>query len=96
MVGAYVLAGELATATGGHIDAFTAYNRIMKRYAKIAGNTNTGPFLAPKTALGIKARNRFLNSRLFTLMLKYGDKAANNIDLIDYPARIRARARPAE
>ena len=64
---------------------FANYDRIMKRYAKIAGNTNAGPFLAPKTVLGIKARNWFLGSRFFTLMMKYGDKAANDIDLIDYP-----------
>lgn len=85
VVGAYVLAGELASAAGDHVTAFTNYDRIMKRYAKIAGNSNAGPFLAPKTARGIKARNWFLGSRMFTLMLKYGDKAANDIDLIDYP-----------
>ncbi|MFD4433385.1 FAD-dependent oxidoreductase, partial [Nocardia sp. NPDC058497] len=87
VVGAYVLAGELATAAGDHVSAFAAYDRIMRRYAKIAGNSNTGPFLAPKTAVGIKARNWFLGSRLFSLMLKYGDKAANDIDLTDYPVR---------
>lgn len=90
VVGAYVLAGELATAAGDHVTAFAAYERIMRRYAKIAGNSNAGPFLAPKTALGIRARNWFLGSRLFTLMLKYGDKAANDIDLLDYPSLIRA------
>ncbi len=88
VVGAYVLAGELALADGNHVTAFAAYDRIMKRYAKIAGNSNAGPFLAPKTALGIGVRNRFLGSRAFSLMLKYGDKAANDIDLIDYPARV--------
>lgn len=88
VVGAYVLAGELALADGDHVTAFAAYDRIMKHYAKIAGNSNAGSFLAPKTALGIKVRNWFLGSRGFSLMLKYGDKAANDIDLIDYPARV--------
>ncbi|GAD82708.1 FAD-dependent oxidoreductase [Nocardia asteroides NBRC 15531] len=92
VVGAYVLAGELACAAGDHVAAFDAYERIMRRYAKIAGNSNTGRFLAPKTALGIKARNWFLGSPLFTLMLKYGDKAANDIDLIDYPSLVAATA----
>ncbi|MEV0686119.1 FAD-dependent monooxygenase [Nocardia sp. NPDC050378] len=92
LVGAYVLAGELASAAGDHEAAYRAYNRIMKRYAKIAGNSNTGPFLAPKTAVGIKARNWFLGSRLFGLMLKYGDKAANDVDLVDYSRSIRSRA----
>ncbi|MCA2206084.1 FAD-dependent monooxygenase [Nocardia rosealba] len=92
LVGAYVLAGELASSTGDYDAAYRAYNRIMKRYAKIAGNSNTGPFLAPKTAVGIKARNWFLGSRLFGLMLKYGDKAANDVDLVDYPQAARNRA----
>ncbi|MFF2394103.1 FAD-dependent monooxygenase [Nocardia sp. NPDC058114] len=92
VVGAYVLAGELAAAAGDHITAFANYDRIMKRYAKIAGNSNAGPFLAPKTFLGIKARNWFLGSRFFTLMLKYGDKAANDIDLIDYPQLVGCSA----
>lgn len=88
IVGAYVLAGELASAAGDHERAFTEYYRIMKRYAKIAGNSSAGPFLAPKTARGIRVRNWFLGSRLFTLMTKYGDKAANDIDLLDYPQLI--------
>ncbi|MFE3543624.1 FAD-dependent monooxygenase [Nocardia sp. NPDC059177] len=87
VVGAYVLAGELALADGDHVAAFAAYDRIMRRYAKIAGNSNAGRFLAPKTTIGIRARNWFLGSRLFALMAKFGDKAANDIDLVDYPAR---------
>ena len=51
VVGAYVLAGELAVADGDHETAYTRYDEIMRRYAKIAGNTNTGRFLAPKTAV---------------------------------------------
>ena len=56
------------------------------------GNTNTGRFLAPKTAVGIRARNWFLGSRAFSLMTKFGDQAANDIDLADYPAQAGARA----
>ncbi|UAK34795.1 FAD-dependent monooxygenase [Nocardia asteroides] len=90
VVGAYVIAGELACADGDHTVAFARYDEIMKRYAKIAGNSNAGRFLAPKTARGIRMRNRFLGSRLFTLMMKYGDNAANDIDLKDYPALLGA------
>ena len=64
----------------------------MRRYAKIAGNTNTGRFMAPRTAWGIRARNWFLGSRAFSLMMKYGDNAANDIDLADYPALAGVRA----
>ena len=85
VVGGYVLAGELAVADGDHTTAYARYDAIMRRYAKIAGNTNTGRFLAPKTAWGIRARNWFLGSRAFSLMVKYGDNAANDIDLADYP-----------
>jgi len=52
VVGGYVLAGELAVADGDHTTAYARYDAIMRRYAKIAGNTNTGRFLAPKTAMG--------------------------------------------
>ncbi|WP_327110060.1 FAD-dependent monooxygenase [Nocardia sp. NBC_01730] len=90
VVGAYVIAGELATADGDHTIAFARYNEIMKRYAKITGNSNAGRFLAPKTARGIKLRNWFFGSRMFTLMLKYSDNAANAIDLRDYPALVGA------
>src|SRR6201996_7620694 len=85
VVGAYVLAGELAMAGGDHTIAFARYDEIMRRYAKIAGNSNAGRFMAPKTAWGIRARNWFLGSRWFPLMMKFGDRAANDIDLADYP-----------
>ena len=85
VVGAYVLAGELAVADGGHEAAYARYDEIMRRYAKIAGNSNAGRFMAPKTAWGIRGRNWLLGSRAFGLMVKYGDKAANDIDLADYP-----------
>jgi 2-polyprenyl-6-methoxyphenol hydroxylase-like FAD-dependent oxidoreductase len=91
VVGAYVLAGELAAADRDHAAAYPRYQEIMRRYAKIAGNTNTGRFLAPKTAPGIRARNWFLGSRAFSLMTKYGNSAATSIDLADYPAFVKTR-----
>ncbi|WP_305779189.1 FAD-dependent monooxygenase [Nocardia nova] len=90
VVGAYVLAGELSLAGGDHTAAFARYDELMKRYAKIAGNSNAGRFLAPRTARGIRMRNWFLGSRMFDLMLKYTDNAANDIELRDYPALVAA------
>jgi 2-polyprenyl-6-methoxyphenol hydroxylase-like FAD-dependent oxidoreductase len=90
VVGACVLAGELAVAGGDHTAAYARYNEIMRRYAKIAGQSNAGRFLAPRTALGIRARNWFLGSRAFDLMLKYADNAANDIELQDYPSLVPA------
>jgi 2-polyprenyl-6-methoxyphenol hydroxylase-like FAD-dependent oxidoreductase len=88
VIGAYVLAGELALADGDHTIAFARYDEIMKRYTKLAGNSNAGRFMAPRTARGIKFRNWFLESRTFGLMAKYADKAANDIELRDYPALV--------
>ncbi len=90
VVGAYVLAGELAVAGGEHTAAYARYNEIMRRYAKIAGQSNAGRFLAPRTALGIRGRNWFIGSRAFHLMMKYADNAANDIDLRDYPSLVTA------
>ena len=90
VVGAYVLAGELAVAGGDHTAAYARYNEIMRRYAKIAGQSNAGRFLAPRTALGLRARNWFLGSRAFDLMMKYVDNASNDIELQDYPHLVAA------
>jgi len=88
VVGAYVLAGELAVADGEHTIGYARYNEIMRRYAKIAGQSSAGRFLAPRTALGIRARNWFIGSPAFNLMLKYSDNAANDIELQDYPSLV--------
>lgn len=85
VVGAYVLAGELALADGDYAVAFARYEEIMKRYTRKADDARPGPFLAPKTATGLRFRNWFVGSRAFNLMLKYGDSAKNDIDLQNYP-----------
>ncbi|UBU13118.1 FAD-dependent monooxygenase [Nonomuraea gerenzanensis] len=85
MVGAYVLAGELAAADGDHRPAFAEYERQFKQYAKIARNGNAGPFLAPATAARIRMRNMmFRSSFLMGLMTKMGDKFATDIALKSY------------
>ncbi|MCF6467646.1 FAD-dependent oxidoreductase [Nonomuraea sp. MG754425] len=85
MVGAYVLAGELAAAGGEHRAAFAEYERQFQRYAKIAKNGNAGPFLAPATPTRLRMRNRMLRSGLMMgLMTKLGDKFATDIALKSY------------
>lgn len=56
LVGAYVLAGELA-AHDGHRDAFAAYERVLRPYVDAAQKLPPGsPRLAtPRSALGIRA-----------------------------------------
>ncbi|MBL1076028.1 FAD-dependent monooxygenase [Nocardia sp. 2] len=91
VVGAYVLAGELAAAGGDYEVAFARYQEILKRYMRKSDGSNPGPFLAPKTAVGIKFRNWFVGSWAFKLMLKYSDSAANDIELKNYPEIVGAR-----
>ncbi|MGN9843113.1 FAD-dependent monooxygenase [Nonomuraea sp. H19] len=85
VVGAYVLAGELAAAAGDHQVAFAEYERQLRGYAKIAKNGNAGPFLAPATPARIRMRNWIFKYRfLLTLMMKMADKFATDIDLKNY------------
>jgi 2-polyprenyl-6-methoxyphenol hydroxylase-like FAD-dependent oxidoreductase len=88
IVGAYILAGELAAAGGDHTVAFARYDEIMRRYAKLGGNSSPGRFLAPRTGYGLRLRDWFLGSRLFDLMDKYAADAKDDIDLADYPAAL--------
>ena len=50
--------------------------------------SNAGRFLAPRTTLGIRGRNRFIGSRASGLMMKYADNASNDIELHDCPCLI--------
>jgi 2-polyprenyl-6-methoxyphenol hydroxylase-like FAD-dependent oxidoreductase len=85
VVGAYVLAGELAAADGDHRAAFAEYERQMRGYAKIAKSGNAGPFLAPGSPARIRMRNwMFKSGFLLKMMLKLTDKFATDIELKDY------------
>ncbi|MRH86621.1 FAD-dependent oxidoreductase [Nocardia sp. SYP-A9097] len=91
VVGAYVLAGELAAAEGDYTIAFPRYEEMMKRYGKLADGANAGPFLAPKTGYGLRLRNWFLHSRFMDMMVKSAEKSKNDIELKNYPEIIAAR-----
>jgi 2-polyprenyl-6-methoxyphenol hydroxylase-like FAD-dependent oxidoreductase len=70
VVGAYVLAGELATANGDHRIAYPAYERRMRRYAdRWQRGAHPGKFLAPGTGWGLWLRNRMFRTALFRRML---------------------------
>ncbi|WP_248579726.1 FAD-dependent monooxygenase [Nocardioides sp. InS609-2] len=91
IVCAYVLAGELVTH-GDHRTAFAGYEAGIRKYAKGCQKTanGAGGFLAPATEKKIRSRNRtyrMLCSRLMSgIFAKLTVKAANNIELKDYPA----------
>ncbi|TDD23890.1 FAD-dependent monooxygenase [Nonomuraea diastatica] len=90
VVGAYVLAGELARAHGDHDVAFAGYESRMRGY--VAANMKlaegSGTWLVPPSDTWIRMRN--LNYRLLPympwkgLITKTASQAANAIDLEDY------------
>ncbi|MEU4574716.1 FAD-dependent monooxygenase [Nonomuraea sp. NPDC023979] len=85
LVGAYVLAGELAAAGGDHRAGFAAYQEAFRGYAKVARQGNAGSFLAPATPARIRMRNWMLRRRvMMRAMLKATDWFATGIELKDY------------
>jgi 2-polyprenyl-6-methoxyphenol hydroxylase-like FAD-dependent oxidoreductase len=94
IVGAYVLAGELAAANGDHTRAFQRYQARMQKYAESCqqGSKRVGPFFAPRTPSGYHARNlayAALTSRpLGWLLDRLVTQAATDIELPDYPSPV--------
>ncbi|UUU30643.1 FAD-dependent monooxygenase [Streptomyces sp. CA-210063] len=91
IVGAYVLAGELALAGGDHRTAFAAYEGRIRDFAKGCQKTsgNAGPFFAPPTERRIRSRDRMyrlLASRpLAAFFKRLTEKSATDIRLPEYP-----------
>jgi 2-polyprenyl-6-methoxyphenol hydroxylase-like FAD-dependent oxidoreductase len=92
VVGAYVLAGELARAGGDYQAAFGRYEaRLRKAVSTTQDGSQAGRFLAPATRLGITARNRILDNRFFlNQMLKMAQKMSNLIELPAYSLEHRS------
>jgi 2-polyprenyl-6-methoxyphenol hydroxylase-like FAD-dependent oxidoreductase len=86
IVGAYVLAGELAAAGGDHRAGFAAYEERMRSYAaRWQRSANPGKFLAPATALGLRIRNVALGTRVVrTKMVESTASMATDVGLPDY------------
>lgn len=92
VVGAYLLAGELATAGGDHRAAFARYEGRLRDYARTCqkGGERAGPFFAPRTRLGVRARNAVFGTRAFRdWMIREGQKITGALDLPDYPTPAR-------
>ncbi|WP_328646025.1 FAD-dependent monooxygenase [Amycolatopsis sp. NBC_00348] len=90
VVGAYVLAGELAAAGGDHVTAFTAYHDEMREFVAVCqklGEGN-GKWFVPPTRAWIRLRN--LNLRLLPhlpwrkVIEQLPLKAGNAITLKEY------------
>ena len=90
LVGAYVLAGELAAAAGDHRRAFVRYEEQMLKYVeqgqKLANGNATG--LIPRSRLQIGIRNQIIRMLPYLpwrgLITGGVQKAANAITLKDY------------
>ncbi|MFI6500392.1 FAD-dependent monooxygenase [Nonomuraea typhae] len=99
-VGAYVLAGELATA--GFPEAFARYEQIMRPYVAGAQKSAEGVagFMVPKTRLMTRLMN--LSYRLLPYLPWKGAmarsirKTAEAVSLPDYPAAPVPRRRPSD
>jgi 2-polyprenyl-6-methoxyphenol hydroxylase-like FAD-dependent oxidoreductase len=86
IVGAYVLAGELAAAGGDYREAFPAYENRLRGYAaRWQRGASPGQFLAPSTATRLWLRNALFRSALVRRLLVAGTGSlAANLDLPDY------------
>ncbi|WP_314175167.1 FAD-dependent monooxygenase [Streptomyces winkii] len=87
VVGAYVLAGELARAQGDFGAAFAAYESRLRPYARVCqqGGDRVGKFFAPRTRAGLRFRNALFSNRLFVkAMIGMGKKVSSTVELPDY------------
>ncbi|MFD9128441.1 FAD-dependent monooxygenase [Kitasatospora sp. NPDC059571] len=99
MIGAYILAGELALASGDFRTAFARYEEQVRPGARTGQKQakGAGPFLAPPTAARIRRRNRvyrMLSSRLGAgLFRRMAAGAANAVPVKDYPEPVALAGR---
>ncbi|MFF7943607.1 FAD-dependent monooxygenase [Nocardia gamkensis] len=99
LVGAYILAGELAAADGDHRLAYAAYEREMREFAEqaqeFARNAGDGGLL-PDSRAQVRLRNLSIRMLPFLPRRLVGrgmEKVAEVVELKDYTAFTRAEAR---
>jgi 2-polyprenyl-6-methoxyphenol hydroxylase-like FAD-dependent oxidoreductase len=102
LVGAYVLAGELASADGDHVRAFSSYQGQMQAYVDQRMELPPGgiTMAMPMTSLGIWLRNtstRIMTSRLFAgALAKLAAAQPDKISLVERGNPVRVAAEEAE
>jgi 2-polyprenyl-6-methoxyphenol hydroxylase-like FAD-dependent oxidoreductase len=86
LIGAYVLAGELAAVSGDAQRAFASYEQRMRKYgAAWLKGTNAGKFLAPASARGLWLRNTLFSMRAMqTLLIRSTHSMATDAELPQY------------
>ncbi|WP_033294250.1 FAD-dependent monooxygenase [Amycolatopsis jejuensis] len=91
MMGAQVLAGELAAAGGDHVTAFARYEQRLRKPARVGQRNGAGSadFLVPATAETLRKRNRMyrrLTGPIGRRVWQYlGNRAANSVKFREYP-----------
>jgi 2-polyprenyl-6-methoxyphenol hydroxylase-like FAD-dependent oxidoreductase len=96
LVGAYVLAGELASNAGDHDSAFDRYQNELRSYVARGQNLAKGNAigLIPRSRTQIWFRNQTISALPYLpwkgLITGGVQKAANAIKLKDYPAHVSA------
>ncbi|WNG50523.1 FAD-dependent oxidoreductase [Archangium minus] len=92
VVGAYVLAGELAAAAGDHRTAFARYEEQMRSYVQQCQKQGQdgGDFFVPQSRAMIWFRNQLYRSMSWVpwkgLIARMAMRAGNAISLKEYPA----------
>lgn len=88
MISAYVLAGELAAASGQYQLAFGRYDTLLRRYisAKQRGAERFAGAFAPKTRVGLSFRNLVVKAFAFPGLAKLvvGRDIADSVELPEY------------
>ena len=96
MMGANVLAGELAAAGGDHTAAFAAYERILRPAVKIGQKQGkgSGGFLAPVDDKKIAGRNKAYKMLTRKMVAGFFNwltaRAANAVEYKEYPTTVAA------
>lgn len=87
LVGAYVLAGELAAASGDPGRALAGYEKLMRPYtATWLNDAHAGTFMAPRTARGLWLRNTLLSMRPVQWLMLKSQKLSTELELPHYDA----------
>jgi 2-polyprenyl-6-methoxyphenol hydroxylase-like FAD-dependent oxidoreductase len=91
MTGAYVLAGELAKASGRYCEAFANYEKLLRRFIdnKQRGAERFARAFAPKTRWGLRFRNQVINAAAIPgfARMALGRSVVDSLRLPDYAWR---------
>jgi 2-polyprenyl-6-methoxyphenol hydroxylase-like FAD-dependent oxidoreductase len=86
MIGAYVLAGELSLDPANPSEAFARYQQRLEAHVRsVTRSASPGPFLAPRTALGLWLRNTLFSVPACQRWLIRESGRRTEVDIPDYP-----------